>query len=388
MNDKTPNKFTKIIGSLGISVGITELIVPFVLMGANPLVLISSMIGGTIALWPITYTVANKLIKRREDREQRVMRCAANVFAMEREIEEKDKTYCQTTTNFLEKIYQKEEETGMKCSSNLCVNINSFLYLINANYYEEIAKYLKDLNREELINMLLEQIFLYLEDNKTNALKNEDAEVILKNCYFLKDELKEKIRNEYHGAEVNLNGFIDHSIINKRIDVLNEKEYMDYHQEEIPKTTIFDIEDIKSYKIIVEGMREIDNYLCNFGDISVIEWDYEALQKVVCIITKEFRKELVKQRDDYTEFGLTTSLAYNAMAYAVLNKKKCVSYLELLNTFKEWNYIAYDLRCIIANHLKNKLDIPNVNYPLNMKKSSYSKRKIVDFNQFKQENNY
>lgn len=384
MNETTNSKFTKIIGSLGISAGIIDLIVPLALMGSEPLFLISSMIGGTAILWPITFLVTNKFLKKQEEKEQKELRCVSKLFAMLEEREEKDKTICQTTTNFLDKICQKEKETGTKYPSNLCTNINSLLYLINANYYDEIVKYLKNVKREELIDMLLEQIFLYLKDSQLENLKNKDVEGILNNCYFLKAGLKEKIENEYQAAEVNFNGFIDHSVINKKIDVMKENEYKASHQAEIPETTIFDIEKIESYKIIVEGIIEFDDYLCNFGDTRIIEWDYEVLQKVIYLIAKEFRKELIKQIADYTEYDLTVSLIHHAMAYAVLNKKKMISYQELLNTFKEWDYIAYDLRCVIAERLINKFNMSEEDYPLNIKKSSYSKRKIIDFNQFKQ----
>lgn len=384
MNDETANKFTKIIGSFGMSAGIIELIVPLALRGTEPIVLISIMLGGIVALWPITYVVANKIIKRREVKDEKAWRCVTNVFATNRELEEKDKTYCQTTTNFLQKIYQKEKETGLMYASNLCININSLLYLINANYYDEIVKYLKKIKREELIDMLLEQIFLYLKDTKAPTLTNKDVEAILKNCYFLKDDLKKKIKNEYQESEVNFNGFIDHGIVNRKIDTMNEKEYEAVHQAEIPETTTFDIENTASYKIIVEGMLQLDDYLCYYGDTTIIEWDYEALQKVVCLIARDFRKELIKQIDDYTEFDLTASLAHHALAYATLNKKSRISYQELLNTFKDWDYISYDLRCTIAEYLINKLEMSKEDYPLNIKKSSYSKRKIIDINQFKQ----
>lgn len=384
MNETTNSKFTKIMGSLGISAGIIDLIVPLALMGTEPLFLISSMIGGTAILWPITYVATSKFLKKQEEKEQKELRCVSKLFAMLEEREEKDKTFCQTTTNFLDKICQKEKETGVKNPSNLCTNINSLLYLINANYYDEIAQYLKNVKREELIDMLLEQIFLYLKDNQLENLKNKDIKGILKNCYFLKDDLKERITSEFQEAEVNFNSFIDHSIINKKIDVMKENEYKALHQMEIPETTIFDLENIESYKIIVEGIIAFDDYLCNFGDTRMIEWDYEALQKIVCLIAKEFRKELIKQIANYTDYDLTVSLIHNAMAYAVLNKKSRVSYQELLNTFKEWNYITYDLRCVIAEKIINKFNMSEEDYPLNIKKSSYSKRKIIDINQFKQ----
>lgn len=376
MNDK----FVKVIGSFGISAAIVELIVPLVFMGAEPLVLIASMVGGTIGVWPVTYMITNKMSKSAREREEKELRCVATTFAMlAEENSEKDKTYGKTTTNFTKKITIKEQEMGIKYTPELEININSLIYLINSNYYQEIAAYIPRLNREQLIDMLLQQIFTVLGDTDASQLKNKDVKKILKGCYFIKDELKEQISQEYKESEVNFSGFIDHSIVNKNIDIMDEEEYKTAKKLEIPETSCFNINNIKDIKIIIEGLTVADNYLCNYGDVTKIRWDENALQEVVCIIAQSFREKLVEQIPNYTEFDLTTSLAHNAMAYAVFNNKEEISYKELIKTFKEWTYIPYELRCYIVEHLINKLEMNEEEYPLNIKKGTPKKAKIIQF---------
>lgn len=384
MSDNAVDKFSKILGSFGMSAGIVQLIIVLFLIGGNTTTIISAMTIGTFAMWPITYKVADRIIKKRNERAEKEWQCVETSFAMLAELNEKDKTYVQTTTNFLNKIYQKEQEENVQYSSTLCININSLIYLINANYYTEIIKYLKNIKREELIDMLLEQIFLYLGDTKAVALKKEDLHTILTNCYFLTDKLKKDIEQEFNDSAVNFSGFIDHSITNRDIDIRDKEDYIKIHQEEIPKTTNFSVENMEDYKTIVEGMISIDDYLCKFGDITAIKWNYEQLKTVICYITKVFRKELIKEIDNYTEFDLTASLAHNALAYAVLNKKETIDYNVLLNTFKDWEYLPYNIRCEIASYLIDELKISKTAYPLNIKKTSKEYKKILEFNNYKQ----
>lgn len=290
----------------------------------------------------------------------------------------KDKIIEKTTTNFYSKVEAMQKDFNISLEPNDFDQINDFLYLINANYYEKIVSTLPQYCREEIIDKIVNQAGLYLEGKDKSSFNRKDVLNILNNCYFIKDGLKKEIYQEFIASEVSFIGWIGHGIENRNVDILKTDTFLEQKKKELSQRPVFDIESVDEYKRMIQMMIAKDDYLEQFGDVSELEWDIDSLKEFVCIMLKEHRKEIISYDDKLSNFEIAASYIYNAMCYAVVNQRKEVGPKEFFHTLKNWELLSWEIRCNFANDVVEKMNLKEESSFY--KKAEKSKVKVISFN--------
>lgn len=383
--EKRYDKFNKILGSFGLSMGGANLLALILVGSSNPITyFITTAIAGVIA-WPTIYFTASKLIQKSKEKEEKWFRCMNRAFIMLGEdCYEKDQVVTQKTTNFYKKVETMLKKNNYELVPESTDFVNDLLYLINANYYQEVEKYLPYLKREQLLDKVMDQVGNYLEKTHKTKLTNNDIVTILNNCFFLTEPLKEEIAKEYVESTVKFGSHIEHSIKNRTVDTLDIDTYKQEKEQEVLPTAIFDIEDIDHYQIMIQGIIASDKYLPNFGDISSLTWDMESLQNIICIMAKDHRRQLLEVKDEYCNFDLAASFIHNAMCYGIMNHKSEIGPKELLATFREWDYIPFELRATIASDIIEKQALEADLHPF-YKSKPKEKTKVIPLSSIKKD---
>lgn len=383
MDEKDTN-LLEVISSFGFSFAIGQVILPFLLGGVSlPVYLACSGIF-ELVFCPITYLGIKKAMEREKKATDKRLRCVEQSFMMALEdAEEKDQTIGKTTTNFHRLIGRMLTENDLELDDQSQIYLEDLLFLINANYYDDFRNYLRNVHREELLDKVLERVAGYLQANNTMSLNDEDIAQIIDSCIFFSENLRKEIMQEYKKSEVDFNGMVTHSIVNKNVDLLDNVAYLEEKRKETTPGSSFDVNSMDSYYAVVEGLAAKDTYLQQFGNVHNIEWDMEALKAIVSTIDKRFRRKLISQIDDYSNLNLTCSFVYNIMCYAVLNGKAQISYPEMLAVFKDWDFLPFQLKFEVIDAIIEELNLKQEYHPFQKKKKSnkkvYQKDKIISF---------
>ena len=372
--DKKMDKATEIIASIGMASSISAF--STLISSLTTTEQLSIITGGTILLSPCIYFGMNALKKKSQDRNLRDMHHTAQLFLMMKEAHSADHNVTKTSTIFLHELHQEQKKINVEIDDNEQMNINQFLYLINANYYDEIAKKFPDLNREEVIRRLITLILLHLEHNNKKTFDEKDAKEVLDRCLFIKQDLKEEIYKEFKKSKVKCGKQKFYEIIRKDTTASIESYQKLRETDEKNQAPDFDIEDLnKVYSLIGcyvnnEDMQELGN--------TFLDWDYDFLRKILVLISTKYRQELVKEYgQEYNNLNLAGTFIYNALSYAVVNNREMVGYKEMINCFKGWNYIPFNLQLDILDDLFEQEGIPYDEHPYDIKKKRNNKAKII-----------
>ena len=261
------------------------------------------------------------------------------------ETNEKDRRISSLTANFLPEINNKLEQSKLKLPEKTKHNINQFVYMINANYFDEINEYLPSLTRDSLIDNLIFQIMCQIEIKNQKTFTSDDIRNLLECCYFIPKNLKEKINQEFKNSKTKISkDNYEYRIIRKDFKETDFKylEAKQEQQKERPHT--FDIENIEDYHLILNGLLSHDEYYSQFGDISKLTIDLEQVKEIMIIISEKFKQELIENDPDYRNLDLVVSFINNLIIYLLVNNKTSVDTKEILHTFKEWDYITLDMK--------------------------------------------
>lgn len=372
--DKKMDKATEIIASIGMASSISAF--STLISSLTTTEQLSIITGGTILLSPCIYFGMNALKKKSQDRINRDMHHTAQLFIMMKEAHSADHNVTKTSTVFLHELHQEQQKINVEIDDNEQMNINQFLYLINANYYDEIAKKFPDLNREEVIRRLITLILLHLEHNNKKTFDEKDAKEVLDRCLFIKQDLKEEIYKEFKKSKVKFGKQKFYEIIRKDTTASIESYQKLRETDEKNQAPDFDIEDLNQVYSLIgcyvnnEDMQELGN--------TCLDWDYDFLRKILVLISTKYRQELVKEYgQEYNNLNLAGTFIYNALSYAVVNNREMVGYKEMINCFKGWNYIPFNLQLDILDDLFEQEGIPYDEHPYDIKKKRNNKAKII-----------
>lgn len=372
--DKKMDKATEIIASIGMASSISAF--STLISSLTTTEQLSIITGGTILLSPCIYFGMNALKKKSQDRNLRDMHHTAQLFLMMKEAHSADHNVTKTSTIFLHELHQEQKKINVEIDDNEQMNINQFLYLINANYYDEIAKKFPDLNREEVIRRLITLILLHLEHNNKKTFDEKDAKEVLDRCLFIKQDLKEEIYKEFKKSKVKCGKQKFYEIIRKDTTASIESYQKLRETDEKNQAPDFDIEDLNQVYSLIgcyvnnEDMQELGN--------TCLDWDYDFLRKILVLISTKYRQELVKEYgQEYNNLNLAGTFIYNALSYAVVNNREMVGYKEMINCFKGWNYIPFNLQLDILDDLFEQEGIPYDEHPYDIKKKRNNKAKII-----------
>ena len=372
--DKKMDKATEIIASIGMASSISAF--STLISSLTTTEQLSIITGGTILLSPCIYFGMNALKKKSQDRNLRDMHHTAQLFLMMKEAHSADHNVTKTSTIFLHELHQEQKKINVEIDDNEQMNINQFLYLINANYYDEIAKKFPDLNREEVIRRLITLILLHLEHNNKKTFDEKDAKEVLDRCLFIKQDLKEEIYKEFKKSKVKCGNQKFYEIIRKDTTASIESYQKLRETDEKNQAPDFDIEDLNQVYSLIgcyannEDMQELGN--------TFLDWDYDFLRKILVLISTKYRQELVKEYgQEYNNLNLAGTFIYNALSYAVVNNREMVGYKEMINAFKNWDYIPFNLQLDILDDLFEQEGIPYDEHPYDIKKKRNNKAKII-----------
>lgn len=383
MDDKD-YKFSLILSSVAVGIAIASFgAIPFI--GVNAILpALSVMFGGGLILSPGIYFGLKKINERQWNDMHKHFKASDITLQMLYESFEKDRTIGKTTTNFLFEIKQTKEEFQLSIDDQSECFLNDFLYLINANYFSNIVKNIDNYSRERLVKQILNQTGLYLRENSIEHLTNKDIKNILSYCYFIPDVVKKEIIQEYCDTEVRFGNYITHAIDNRGTNISDAVSYHVEHKKEQTLVPFFDMEKREHYQLIIQSL-EHDEYLSQFGDVNALDWDIDSLQQMLMIIMKDYREELIKSIDSYSNFHLACSFIDNAACYAVVNGKDKVGTKEMIATFRDWQYVPFSLRSDIVWNVMEKMNLEE-EHPF-YQKPTKKKAKIISFNRLKNDEN-
>lgn len=285
-----------------------------------------------------------------------------------------EKIYTDMTFSFFEKIEEHLIKENIFLDDESTVAINQFIYMINANYFDKIKDNYKKINREKLIDLVLEQITFYLKRTGKNTFSHKDVEEVLNGCIFINDSLKKKIKLEFIDSRISYFFKNDYAIIRNDIDNNNIAfDYKEKKKEDILKHPQFNIYDQDDYKTVIEAVGS-NAYLNSLGDATNLEWDLDTLMVIITLIITKFRKRLCEEDNDFTNAKLVSYYVYNVFLYALANGKSSITCFELISTFKSFEYFSLPLKKDILDYLNEKMVFQVIEEPIRNNKG-----KILQF---------
>lgn len=367
----------EVVSSIGIAIATSSLLT--MSMDSNNLL---AMTGATILLSPPIYFGLKKMKEKFEESIDRDMHQVGQLVLMYQEVKDRDRKIESMTSLFLDEIFNRFEEENITFPEDQIMNINQFLYLINANYYERIEEKNKDITRDELINKIVTAISIYLIDTEKENFDETDAVRVLFYCPFIEESLKSEIVSEFKKAKVTVSGKTIYEIV--RNDVLASiDEYKRKHEaEENDMYRGFDINESSDYQELIMSYA-LDPYYLEKGyhDPRDIDWDLGFFKKVVQLIVRDHREELLKTNSYYSNYNLTSSLVSNTLMYALVNNKDIVDQDTVINSFKTWEYIPFQTKLSVLDTLFTEEDIDFSKHPFKITKRKKEKpsQKIIEF---------
>lgn len=378
---KVGDIITEITASVCLTSGVMCLL-SMCLNEQNTIANIAIIAGGTVLLSPLTYFGFKKLQKKSDNTFKREIHSVGQLMLMMKEATEPDRVIGKMTSFFLPQIIEIFDKDNVSISQDDLMNVNQFIYLINCNYYEQLRKYIPESNREQLIKSMIRQTSMYLRQSDRHNFNEKDAKKVLNNCIFIPKKTAAEIAEEFKKSKVKFLGNKMYEII--RNDVADDIDaYISAKdEEEQDRFSSFDSNNIEHYKTIIESVSKSE-YIQNLATTnpSDLKWDIDFLMRIMNIITKDHREELVQRDNMYQNFPLVISYIYNALAYAVVNNKKEVGKTEMINTFKNWDYIPFDMKLDVIDKVFEEYEIDYKEHPYKFSKTKIKNRqqKIIAF---------
>lgn len=381
-NEKKLDSCLEVVYSIGLAMSASSLLT--MNMDNNNLL---AMTGATILLTPPIYFGLKKIKETIEERVNRDMHQTGQLVLMFKEVHNRDRKIESMTSLFLDEIFNKFEAENIIFPEEQIMNINQFLYLINANYYERIEEKNKDITRDELIDKIVTAVSIYLIDSEKETFDETDAIRVLFYCPFIEESLKNEIAKEFKKSKVMVAGKPIYEIVRNDI-IASIDEYKKKHEaEENGLYKGFDINESSDYQELIMSYA-LDPYYLEKGyrDPRDVDWDLGFFKKVVQLIVRDHREELLKTNSYYSNYNLASSLVSNTLMYALVNNKDIVDQDVVINSFKTWEYIPFQTKLSVLDTLFTEEDIDFSKHPfkISQKKKEKPIQKIIEFKPRKQ----
>lgn len=377
--EKIGNIVSDIVASTGLTSGILSLISLTTGIINSPQNLLF-LAGGTVLISPFTYLGMKKLKNKMDERVERDMHQAGQIFLMFEDVLKPDFKITKTTALFLNQILDKLEKEQLQLQKDDYMHINQLLYLINSNYYEEIIKTHKNMTREQLIDKILNQIISYLRKNDKDTFDEKDAKIVLDSCFFLEDELKKEIAEEFKKSKVTVASTTTYEIIRKDLPDSSVKSYKAKRAEEQEERNAsrFDIYSERDYHTLIQNFSSSEEIL-KLGNPNELEWNMDLLIKIIQTIGLNYRDELLENNASHNNLNLAASYIYNLISYALVNKRKEVGYKEMIATFKNWNYLPFSIKLKALDDIFEQEQISYEEHPFKISASKKQPQKVIEF---------
>lgn len=318
---------------------------PFTMFIPNHLLQLAIMFGTSIISAPFIYKGINKIQNKQNEtlRKDRVyLKQTLNGL---RELDDKGKRLEHNTVMFYNYIKEAEENNNYKVES--IETINQFLYLINLNYYEKIAKTNNDkariVTREELIREISDAIIRYMQMNNKKEIDEKDIKTILNMCLFINKKTKEEIVKEFINSKLKRGNYT--------IYVVEEDKTVKSKKQEFNLS--FDMYEKEEYKKIIEHLKT-NKTLIEYGNPDSIEYDVDALQDIIMKLIEKYNNKFERKIEDYSIRALVIMIIMNSYVYALVNNKNKISYKEIIKSISNASFIPLELLLEVNKYLTSE----------------------------------
>lgn len=302
------------------------------------------------------------------------------IVKMFTELKEKDHKIEKKTAYFYYEIESKEELANL--DHGVYNNINKFLYMINENYYEEIAsKY--NFRRDELIDKILDQIAIYVSKYGMYEFTLDEAKPIINGCIFIEDSLKKKMLKEFKQSEYHFNGRKHYRILSKNLDSKKNHDVCIAESNEERKSTdhylrSFDINAIEWYEFLLECASKSET---EYGNVYNVEWDLECVRDIMAFMLTNFHFKFTEYKGEYYNVDVVISFMHNVFVYASVNNTGKIGINEMIQTFKHWNFFEgyFNLKLEVLDAIFENFDLDYNMHPYRETKKSKKENKVLSF---------
>lgn len=261
------------------------------------------------------------------------------------------KEYSETKNYYALIGYYAEKNQIIYLGEELCFKINQFLNFVTTRYFKELQTYKLE---DKIIVLLLEQIFLNFKYQKENTRYLEFSSdytitSVLDGCFFLPQNLKEKIKAEYPS-------YIGKHFNNKQHPMENFNAYAWY---DVLNDLEFFAKLVNTMKVHIIGFLDSES-VENFENI---DWDLPILRELAFEIFENCGVEFFGYENlDESVFDMLSRLIVEISLYVVLNNKKHVGCIEMLNSLKNCEgFLPIDVKMKVIDKLCIKYNI--INHP-------------------------
>lgn len=340
---------------VSISLPLSVLLTLSVLLPTAPAIVVT--IAGTAITAPILDRQFTKLKSKEDKNKIREEHYIQQLKISLAEMDKKGTRVNRMTPFFNDMILAKCKEKRINIDDDTLQNINQFLYMVNANYYESILDSFKVNNerlrtREDVLREVCDAILRHMEIIEDYAFDDTDVEEVLNLCLFIKDEVKEEMITEFENSKVP--GVLgSYRYIIERKDVKRESIEKDYtkNYDEVNKEDVsFDIYEKESYIAAITKITEMPHYQ-KLGNVNALSWDIDALMDIVTKLVQKYNSELERNIEGYSIAKFTVKLMLVTTSYALVNKKGTVSYKVITEAFKKLPNIPSELFMDMSKYL-------------------------------------
>ena len=143
----------------------------------------------------------------------------------------------------------------------------------------------------------------------------------------------------------------------------------------------FDFHELLGYQGMVDSICHCDEFQeLELGDPTELTWDYDFLMTVMQIIVDNHSFKL-ERINGFSYFWLVFDYINEVTIYSLVNNRKTVGQKEMINTFKNWQYLPFELKLDILDDLFVQENIDYHEHPFQLsgprKKKSF--QKIIPF---------
>ena len=308
--------------------------------------------------------------------------CIGRNAIIEEEKKETERVINSMTATFMKEIKATFFSEGLAMSERELENIDSFLYLINSNYFQDISNRNPKARREFWIEQLLYLITSYDKSGEREIFREIDAKKILDFCIFIPEDLKQKIVSEFKGSKSHLSIFPKYQIVRK--DIAGGKDSYLQAKMHSNKNRVqeWDNTSERKYILLIEALEDSEDFLeQDLGSAKDLSWEVSFLQKMTQLADRKYRRELIETYDDYSNFGFAYALIFNAMVYSVVYGIEDVTSYVIIDSFAECSDLPFDIKLRMVDDIfeQEKLDYKYHPYRTRKKESKVYSKNIIPF---------
>ena len=335
---------------------------------------------------PVTYGTGKIIEKEIKNRRIKKKSHDNQLLLMKTQMLEPDYQITSIQTIFLNEInsgLKEIKKENKDYSFDEIMNINQFIYLINSNYYEKIKEVSQNMSREKLVRLLVSQISRYYSNKEEIIFNDNSAQEILNTCFFINEKHKKEIYNELKKSKIKNHRKTHYAVVRNDISPTTRAYKEKNELERQFKATAFNINEIGWYLVVIDLIAKDEDMQEYYGPCNLLKWDTMFLQKVIKLIATKYKEELIERNENYTNFSLTATLVEKATSYAMVNNRRGVGKEEILNAFRHWDYVPFDIQMSALDDIFVLEDLDYSMHPYKVKEKQKPKTKIIKYEEYK-----